>query len=49
MFEEHEFVEGIIPLHKKDPVGRGSTQILVAVVRITADTTFATSFCIIHL
>ena len=49
MFEEHEFVQGIVPLHKKDPVGSGSAQILVAVVGIAADTTFTTSFRIIHL
>ena len=49
MFEEHEFVQGIVPLHKKDPVGSGATQIFVAVVGVATHATFATTLCIIHL
>ena len=49
MFEEHEFVQGIVPLHKKDTIGSGTAQIFVTVVGIATNATFATPFCVIHL
>ena len=49
MFQQHEFVERVIPLHQKDPVGSSATQIFVAIVGISANATFTTSLRIVDL
>ena len=49
MFQKHEFVERVVPLHQKDPVGSGATQIFVAVVGISANATFTTPLRIVDL
>ena len=49
MFQQHEFVERVIPLHQKDPVGSSATQIFVAIVGISANAAFTTSLRIVDL
>ena len=49
MFQQHEFVERVIPLHQKDPVGSSATQIFVAIVGISTNATFTTSLRIVDL
>ena len=49
MFEKHELVERVVPLHQEDTPGQGSTQILVAVVRISAHTTLGAALRVRHL
>ena len=49
MFEEHEFVEWIVPLHQEDAAWLGAAQILVAVVGISADTALGRPLGFRHL
>ena len=38
MFEKHELVERVVPLHEKDPARQRSAQIFVAIVGVPPDT-----------
>ena len=49
VFQKHEFIEGIVPLHEKYAVGSCTAQILVAVVGVTADAAFTATLCVVHL
>ena len=49
MFEEHELVERIVPLHQEDSARQGSAQIFVSVVRVAAHAALGAAFRLGHL
>lgn len=46
--EQHELVEGLVPLHEKDTSVRGTTQVAVTIVRVPTHGTAHTAFCVWH-
>ena len=47
--EEHELVEWVVPLHQEDALRSRPAQILVAVVRVSADAAFGAALRVGHL
>lgn len=44
--EQHEFVEGVIPLHEDNAMGQGSTQVPVAIVGVPPHTAASATLCV---
>lgn len=49
LLQQHELVQGIVPLHQEDAAGRRSAQVLVAIVRIPRHTALRAALCVRHL
>ena len=49
VFKEHEFVEGIIPLHEEHTARQCATKVLVPVVRVPAHTALGATLSVGHL
>lgn len=47
--EQHELVERIVPLHQKDAIEHGTTQVLVAVVGVPSHAALGAALGVRHL
>lgn len=49
MFEKHEFVERIVPLHEEDTARKSATQVFVSIVGISPNTALGGTLGLRHL
>ena len=49
MFQQHELVQRVVPLHKENSTREGTAKVLVAIIRVSTHCTFATPLCVRYL